>query len=288
MSPVICANKTIEDIAPNNFDPNHEEFQRQWFSIVRYNLCPNVKGVIRPPNSMHFNRAWNIMNRVLNLEFGFCGETLEECKQSLQYDNHLPRINLFLTENENNNNQTRSYIEWRKRRYNDRKIAAAWAMMIVAFNMYAEILKTFRILPFNRIDFIGNSNTLSNYWIPHFYNRCVLLIKNDTLKNLIELFEQRRTVEFFSIIFEIYDSMHLNTDIHNSINNINRVTYQQINKLTKTIMQEYMEREDEDENIIFDNQQIANMIMQLDRPLPNDLKNIIYEICNTEITCSSQ
>ncbi len=252
--------RTISSLVPKTFDSNNPNSQASWFSYIRTVYSRQRGGTILPPTRKGFLNEWPSSPTFV---FRCEGDTLEECKNNLS-DNNFPPIHC----------QRRTIAERNKN--------ITWTRMIMAFNMYAEVRKEFRNSTdrqIHKIDFIGskqdsNCHTI-NTIINVFNGRKALFLPSDIIQNLITLtatsrlssYNERDTTytrRFWNYIFEIYDNI-----INPNVSSVSR----EVN-----VSQEYMNREDSDNiDLNIDNQQIANMILNTEVVLPDDIKKMIYD-----------
>jgi hypothetical protein len=268
--------KILRDLAPNTFDQNNSNSQSTRFSYVRTVYSRQYGGTVVPPTKTEFMRIWNSYDQ--EYEFFYQGDTLEECKHNLSV-NVFPSIRHIIT--------ARNYTLAKQK-------AIAWTRMIMAFNMYANILREFNVSQNNYIDFIG-SKTGYDIWKSMFHRRCVLFINNEKLQEMIELSNNISSIDlhsdhrrFWQNIFDIYDILPINRRFRTrTIPNGITIITQQVPIRTRgsrsssiNTEQEYLSREHEETDLVnLDNQQIANMIMNIENPLPDDVKKTIFDTC---------
>lgn len=139
--------------------------------------------------------------------------------------------------------------------------------MILAFNMYAAIRTRVTYVQNDRVDIIVPvSDRYSHLFMRHVFNKqyCNALYMPDSwLLRMIELVENERNQEFWQYIFYIYNNKCSPYEFSH------RVPYS-INLPTRIV----------DQNIdITENQKLANMILQMECSLPNNIIKIIYDTC---------
>ncbi len=252
--------KTIQSLTSSIFAI--DEVRLSFIFNHIYHMSYDIfRATIIPPTKIELI---NELNQYHNYyPFIATGETLHECKQSLR-EVYFPTYCL-------SSNMTTIDIQKKVK-------TVTWARMILAFNMYAELRKTFMARPYNYIDFIGSKrDELQTDWTPRLNNLCFLHIKDSQLNCMIELTELSCSNEyedsealFWDCIFDIYENLHYDSRfITTRVSSTNSVY----------VEQEYMNRSEDKLNIIIDNNKIASMIMKLECDLPFELKKTIYETC---------
>ncbi len=271
--------KTLSNLAPNTFDPNHPSRQSTWFSYVRTVYSREHSGTIVSPTKTEFVRAWNSYD--LEFKFRCTGNSLEDMKISLSRNVFPACINLS-----------------RRQRVSAETIA--FTRIIMAFNMYAEVCKELGItlISNNRIDFIGSKRMRDAHIRTMFNNRKIIFINNEKLQSLIEssstLSHNSCFIErFWNGIFDLYNNVYVSRtgrgftrtqSITMPDNNIEIpeptpepvVSY--VDNPTHSIAQEYIERLEDENEYVPSNHQIAEMILN-SSDLPENLKKEIYETC---------
>lgn len=255
--------RSLYELAPNTSSSSNIRSQSLWFSRVRNEFTRAYGGTVRPPTRTEFMREWNFIPE--EYEIRCSGNNLEEYKESLKHF-HLPYFHIPLQGREST-------------RYNKIK-AATWVRMILAFNMYADVRNLLMLSPDNRIDFIGSSGHDRNSLSIRFSGCYVLHLLNDILHHMIYLITEGRNADFWELIFDIYDNHRTR---HNSFRHEQYDNIINVDSPTHAIAQEYLNRTDDNElEIIPNNQQIADIIMQIKSSIPHNIRKIIYEACKTE------